>query len=258
MAEHTIYQRLIAFSMTISMLLSGCYNRFDELQFPENKVVNRTLDIETLQRWHNSDEVVRVSDDIIIMGRVTANDSGDNFYRTFFIQDDSGAVEIRAGIYDLHTIFTRGRNVSIRLKNLAVGRYNGVLQVGKMPVDGGRSVDYITSRYVPDECFAAGNIDAEIEPLELNIEQLSDEYCGRLIKISNLQLIDNEGVVWLGEHVFCENDNSELTVTVQTGEYANFADEIIPNAEISIAGILSRHSESYMLKMRDLNDCKLD
>lgn len=254
MAERTIYQRFIHFSLLLSVVLGGCgYDRFDDLQPADNQYIEANIDIGTLRTWYgSSDEIKHVYDDFIIAGWVTAEDKSDNFYRSFIIEDRTGAIEIRAGFYDLHTVFVRGRQVMIKIKNLDVDTYNGVLQLGRTRYD---MLDYIAVRYIPGEFFLPQKNYREMLPRELAISELTDEICGLLVRLSGLQSVDIEPVVWSGERIFQDGDGNDISVV--TSPYANFANETIPFEELEITAILTKNANRYVLKIRDLNDIKI-
>ncbi len=91
-------QRLTAFSLLIAALLSGCgYNDLDRLPHAANQRVTANLSIGQLHEWYDGEGVRLVGDDFVIGGHVTADDKSDNFYRSFVIQDATGAIEVRAG-----------------------------------------------------------------------------------------------------------------------------------------------------------------
>jgi hypothetical protein len=253
MAERTIYQRFTVFSLLVSVLLSGCgYDRFDGLQPSDNQFIEANIGIGTLREWYGNDARVKhVYDDLVIAGWVTAEDKSDNFYRSFLLQDLSGTIEIRAGIYDLHTIFVRGRQVMIRLKNLDIDIYNGVLQLGR---ERESMLDFITARYIPGEYFLPQTNRHEVSPRKLSVSALTDEICGRLVTVSGLQSLDTEPVTWAGERIF--HDGTGVEIAVETSPYAKFAGEKIPTGMVKLTGILTKKSTRYVLKIRDLDDVK--
>ncbi len=251
MAERTICQRFIVFSLLASMVLGSCgYDRFDDLLPSANQRLEANIGIGTLREWYGDDDRVKhVTDDFVIAGWVTAEDKSDNFYRSFIIQDRTGAIEIRAGIYDLHTLFVRDRQVAVRIKNLDIDLYNGVLQLGR---ERSGRVDYIAVRYIPGEYFQPLDHSREVPPVELPIEQLTGGMCGQLVRITGLRTIDAGPVTWSGERVFRDLGGNQIIVS--TSPYADFAEETIPDGEIAITAILTKSATRYILKIRDLND----
>lgn len=69
----------------------------------------------------------------MVSGNVTTSDREGNFFRSFFIEDETGAVEIRAGLYDLHAVYRLGQQVTVVADSLTLGLTGGVLQLG-LPV----------------------------------------------------------------------------------------------------------------------------
>lgn len=239
-----MFRRLLVFSF---LLFSGCgYNNFGDIEQLDNQLVTANVDIVVLR-----EEIGReVNSDCVIRGCVTAEDRSGNFFRSFIIQDNSGAIEIRAGFYDLNTIFPRNKEVSINVKNLFVDAYNGVLQLGK---ERNGEVDFIANRYISGMYFMPQNNRCTIISREIELDDLNiNNYCGELVEINNLQSVDTEEITWSGNRIFKDENNNELTVV--TSEYSNFADEIIPREIISLTGILL---ENNKLKLRDLNDVEI-
>ncbi len=255
MAERTMYQRFTLFSLLLPAIMGGCgYDRFDDLKLSDNQYIDANIGIGTLRTWHGDDgRIKHVYDDFVIAGWVTAEDKSDNFYRSFVIEDLTGAIEVRAGFYDLHTAFVRDRQVMVRLKNLDVDIYNGVLRLGRMRYD---ELDYVAVRYIPGEYFLPQSSSREVSPREFTVEGLSDGICGRLVRITALRSIDTEPVTWAGERIFRDGNGNEIVVS--TSGYADFADKKIPHGELALTGILTRNSSRYTLKIRDINDVKIN
>ena len=55
----------------------------------------------------------------VLTGYVTTSDRANNFYRSFFVEDRTGALEVRAGLYDLHNMYGLGEQVALRLDGLS-------------------------------------------------------------------------------------------------------------------------------------------
>ncbi len=258
MVERTMYQRLILFSVALlAVFFGGCgYNDFGELQLPDNEDIQRNMEISTLRDWHRRDGVQYINDDFVIAGWVTAEDKSDNFHRTFMLQDFTGAIEIRAGIYDLNTVFPRDRLITIKTKNLALSMYNGVLQLGRPPLGNDRQVDYIVSHYVRGTYFWPQDDYRTMRPRNRSsVDGLTDDLCGRLVRIDDIQYVDTEHVTWAGMRIFVDACGHEIAVNTST--YADFADDNVPLTKVALTGILSKNSTRYILKLRDINDVEI-
>ncbi len=255
MAEHTICQRFTVFSLFISILLSGCgYDRFGDMQPSDGKYLAANIGIGTLRTWYGNDgKIKHIDDDFVINGWVTAEDKSDNFYRSFIIQDATDAIEIRAGFYDLHTVFVRGRQIAIKIKNLDMSIYNGVFQLGRKQNE---KLDYIAVRYIPGEYFLPQSNYRDVQPRETSITELTEAICGQLVHIADLQSVYTEPETWAGEKIFQDDNGNQISVFTST--YADFAGEEIPSGKLELTGIITKTSVRYVLKIRDLDDVKTD
>lgn len=176
--------------LPLAFALCGCnYNDFGELKTPEYEVVlpNTTIGFVTSQY---KGKALNINDDIIISGHVTANDASNNFYRTFVIQDATGAVEVKAGMFDLHNIFPEGRRVAMRLRGLVLDSYNGVPQLGLKSPDG--LAGYIANRYYPGSYFCPQDEYGHVTPAAVDIGELTESKCGLLVRIDGLTFVPGE------------------------------------------------------------------
>lgn len=271
-------QVLIRFTIRAAVLLaviSGMYScGYDDFRdydppLPENIVPN--VDIATLHGLYETGGA-HIYDDLIIGGYVTANDRSGNIYRSFFIEDHSGAIEVKAGPDGLHNRFPLGRYVAVKAGGLRLGSYNGVLEIGLRPDDGSfYETDYFGHRAVMDMYVVLGGGYSVREPHESDISGLAESLCGRLVRINGLKFVAEPGapLSWAfprgpgtetpqtGYRVF--EDGAGGTITVVTSGYANFAGAEIPLGTISLTGILSygkagTGTDSFILKLRDIND----
>lgn len=226
-----------------------------------------------------------VADNIVVRGRVVSSDLAGNFYRTFFIDDGTGGLEIMAGTDRLSATYHPGQRVAVRAEGLAVGWRDGALQIGLPPGPGSRyPTDYFLSATVLEKYVSVALDVAPVEPMIITMDDLRAALCGRLVRIEGLvadPLLD-ENATWAtaepkpvaGYVMFFENtpaDNAPVGVqdpdggapdtgdprgiTVVTSGYASFAGMHVPRGkQVALTGILLHNSDGYLLKLRDLND----
>lgn len=208
-----------------------------------------------------------IDSDLRIVGRVTTSDSEGNFYKSMVVEDDSGAVEIMAGIIDLATVYPTGVELCINLCGCALGESRGVMQIGRDPASySGYATDYFSSRVLLDKHITRGDNVSPIEAQHVVITDLRRDMCGRLVRIDQLQLRRPTAVdgvvapsVWDGYTVF--DDPSGDSVIVYTRSYADYADHAVPEGRVSLTGILQYGDiggsrECYQLKMSHEADCQ--
>lgn len=253
--------RLAALAYLAALTLAGCYDPSYDGPRPEAEPQPATTDIRTLCGLFVG-TTVPVTGDIVVAGRITANERGGNFYRTLCIEHEGAGMELRAAVDRLDNDFPVGCSVTLRLKGLALGRHYGVLQAGTMPAAGsGYATDCIPSKAALDLALTRnGTRPDPIEPPVVRLAELTPERCGTLVRIEGLRYAP-EGVVpgtWSGHTRFVDDTGSELFVYVSP--YADFADEEVPRDRRSLTGILQyddRGEGRFLIKPRDENDCNL-
>lgn len=220
------------------------------------------MDIGDMRRLYNGSPSV-VNRDVVIAGVVTANDLTGNFFRTFIIEDATGAIEIRAGLYDIKNLFPEGRYVVVKAAGLTVSDYNGVLQIGLAPSGGRHQADYFGNKAVMDRYVIRGGMETVVEPQIVTVGQLEDALCGRLVRMTGLTLKAGEPDTWASadeytsysSRVFTDGDGFEISVS--TSKYASFAGNRIPDGRVSLTGILMKEN-NFALRIRGLGDVVAD
>lgn len=202
-----------------------------------------------------------VDDNLVFEGTVIANDYYDNFFRSVFIADQTGGLELLVGMYDMHLQFPIGRTLHISMQDLTIDMHNGVVRVGlsenslNVEAPGYFNYYYILDDYLCD-CLAFTEI---AEPDPISILDLSSDMCGELVTVTDI-ICDRSGLMWAeaGRDLTYFKDDFNNKIVVQTSQYSQFASELVPDGEITITGVLSLQNIDdklvYTLKIRNLND----
>lgn len=259
----------------VQVTVSCGFDRFGELDTgAAESGSNRNAPLGMLMENYFGDPYI-ISDELVFEGTVTANDRSGNFYRTFVIEDVFGAAEVNAGFYDLHNDYPVGTLVEVKAKGLAVGKYNGVIQIGRAinSYSSYRVESFahpaLISRHVSAVTVSRGVAGAATK----TISSLLEKDCGRLIRIDGIMLREEErGEAWAfpgdgsrdpeeGVRTFFDRDS--CAVAVVTSGYAGFAGEPVPEGKVSITGILMYGKfgvsrERFALKIRDTDDVEQD
>lgn len=202
----------------------------------------------------------------MIVGVVVANDVEGNFYRSIVVEDATGGVEVSLGLYDLAALYPLGSRVAVDVSGLAVLNYNGVNQLGRAIYSwSDYRVEPLTSRKEIFERVIVVERNSAITPTKLSVGELQESMCGSLVRLGPIvndgsMEGDRWGVTDYGseaDRLFVES-KSGLRVIVRTSRYADFAELRIPDAELSITGILyrDRHEgeDVYVIKPRMYED----
>ncbi len=258
-----------------SLLMVGCgYDDFsaEDWQAEELRVMPNS-DI-SLLRSHYAGGQVTIPDNIVIEGRVTANDRSGNFYRSIIIEDGTGAVELLIDLYDLHNIYRRGQRIVVCAEGLAMGSSGGVLQIGRHinPWSTYR-VEGFSLRAEADRYILRDVTVKEKVPVVVTTDELSEGMCGRLVRVNNLTLSPAESSTDGWAESVDENPYSNYSVrffhtsqgdsiAVVTSSYADFAERPIPEEPLSLSGILlygpyGSSANRFAIKLRDSLDYAL-
>lgn len=252
------------FLTLISLILCvGCYDNNDDTSKSEFADV-ATCDIATLRQLC-SGGYYPINADMVCVGRVTSSDVEGNFYRSLFVEDETGGVELKLGIYNISSQYPLGLQVALRLKGTAVALDAGVVQIGLPPYSYDTKLREFESQVVIDKHLCRSNSIASIEPLICNIASLDISLCGRFVRIENIScspLVDEGEPMMTGYHRFVDGKGD--AIFIYTSSYADFADMQIPTSEIDIQGILCYETvgmgigKQFVIKPRFADDVATD
>lgn len=238
------------------LVLGGC---FDNHNTPDNKpfLAQANTSIAHLQQLCK-DECYTITSDMVCVGRVTSSDYEGNFYRSMVIEDETGGVEIKLGIYSIDKQYPIGLMVAIHLKGTAIISDNGVVQVGLPPQSFDNAPREFEAQEVIDRHITRSNSIEAIAPLLCDIASLDTSLCGRFVRIEGLRhspLPDKEE-----KNYYRFTDNNSNEVYLHISSYADFADMEIPSSDTSIQGILYHEAvglgvdRQYVIKPRFADD----
>ncbi len=138
-----------------------------------------------------------VSGNVWIKGQVTTSDQSGNIYNEIYLQDDSGAIDLKLGRSSLYNEYKLGQWVYVKCDGLTLGSYNGMPQLG-FAADETTTNEYDTSyiqlQALIDEHVFKGEEDTPIKPAVVSEDEIKkaltvgtqDPLWGQLIKVEGL------------------------------------------------------------------------
>ena len=163
------------------------------------------MSIADLKAMYEPGHPLVIEDDIVIKGQVTTSDEEGNFYRSLYIQDSTGGIELKLGKTGLYNVYKRGQWIYVKCKGLALGAYGRMVQLGYEDVTGNYETSYIDVQLLIDLHVFRGKIDEPVEPVVVTSgdDIISEKYVGMYVTVKGLTY---------GNRVFCivydKNDNS--------------------------------------------------
>lgn len=252
---------LRALALAAAMLPAVCCDRFAEPAQTTGDTPKANITIAALAEMYRGSAVV-ITENLIIAGRVTSSDREGNFYRSFTVEQDGAAVEIMAGLTDLHNIWPLGSGVTVRLQGLALGEADGVKRLGLPETEyGGLSVGYIPSRVELDAHISRTHGPEPFGIPNYYATMLDRRMCGRLVRVVSIARADDDTAdVWEGFRIF-EDDENGTRIAVSVSRYARFAQQpVVGRGPVAISGILlygrpeGADEDMFILKPRHEDD----
>jgi len=162
-----------------------------------------TLDVNTSiealkSLYTKQGQAVYITDDLVIGGQVISSDQSGNLYRSLYIQDSTGAIELKIGKSSLYNDYKLGQWVYVKCKGLSLGQYGGMLQLGYRTdepawVDATSKYEtaYIDVKYLIDAHIFSGEYDTPLDPILLGSSDISKEAnFGKFVRVEGLTYVN--------------------------------------------------------------------
>jgi hypothetical protein len=246
-------------------LFVSCHKQFDEPPAYKGPDIQPNLFIRDLHKMHFNGNFEQVLDDFIIEGVVVADDSRDNFYKSIVLQDSTGGVIIRLDATGLYTDYPVGRKMSVRLKNLWLGDYAGMIEVG-IGVDRTDPVyPELTGIPLPlfDRYLIKKTLQNPIIARSVRLDELNDSLQSCLVRINDVEFSVSDTGRTYADAINKQSVNRTIkacsggSIYLRTGGFANFANIKIPRGSGSVTAIYSVFNKEKQLLIRDTSDVQM-
>ncbi|OFX31492.1 MAG: hypothetical protein A2X08_16435 [Bacteroidetes bacterium GWA2_32_17] len=201
--------------------------------------------------------IINTTDTIInpvIQGIVSADDESGNIYKTLYLQDNTGGIQIAIDKTSLYTTYKKGQRVFVKLKGLYLGNYGELTQIGYTY---GGEIGRIPEVLINSHFFNDSLPGATPIPLDRTISSISGNDMNMLVRLKKVHFKE-VGSVYAEVNVSTNRtllDSTEaVSIILRNSGYANFRAELMPKGQGNIVGILSAYNGDYQFYIRDLND----
>ena len=197
------------------------------------------------------------TDDASVYGIVTADEVSGNLYKAAFIQDRATGKAIE--LYLNSTSGVRiGDSIRVYLKDVKYDMYNGLPQL---------------SGFDPDGHIVILDNKKDIQPAEVTLDDIlhadpADKYKGALVKVNNIKFTALDQTTKFaesntyGNRTVIDVDHTENYATVRTSNYANFAENTLPQGTGSMVCIASYYETSssvtWQFLIRSISELTFD
>ena len=146
----------------------------------------------------------KIDENIIIKGQVTTTDRPGNFYKSLYIQDETGGIELKLGKNGLYNDYQQGQWVYVKCYGLTLGMYGykvgyyggqGMIQIGFEDPTESYETAYLESSLLIDTHIFRGEMGEPVEPVVISESQLpkktstqkTNKYIGTLVTLKGLK-----------------------------------------------------------------------
>lgn len=216
----------------------------------------------------------QITNDVKIKATVTGNDLGGNIYKQLFVEDATGAICIAINQSGLNGFMAEGQEILISLKDLYIGGYGRMAQIGTPYNNNGRMQIGRMAQYVWANHFKVVNPKAELitpQPVDFNTVKGSiDANAGKLVVLKGVTFANANGKkrlvdgVQAGGNYYNQSISGMSNVVVRTSSYADFAAKVMPYDTINkkpipcdIVGIAGRFNNDWQILIRKTSDISL-
>lgn len=222
----------------ITLFSVSCKKEFDTPPIKTIPEGNR-ITIADLKAMYQGSPL-KITDELSMFAVVTMDEQSGNIYKEAYIQDETGAINLRllssGGLY-------QGDSVRVFLKGTVLSTYNQMMQLDSVDVDNNIIKQATKKDRQPD--------------VYTDISQVTTGQQAKLIKIENVQFVASElgntyadGINLMSQSRTLE-DSLGNTIIVRTSGYANFANETLPQGSGTIIAIVSQFNSTLQLLIRN-------
>ncbi len=164
-------------------VFTGDYGEADVYE-PVTMTPNTTI-MELKSMYSNAP--VKIEKDILIGGQVVSEDRSGNIYKSIYIQDATGGIELKIGKNGLYNDYKLGQWVYVKCSGLTLGAYNGMLQLGFEDPTKEYETSYIEVQYIIDTHIFRGRLDTPVAARKVaEADLLKAENIGCYVELDGL------------------------------------------------------------------------
>lgn len=236
----------LALSLFALLITGSCVKR--DFDAPPGKEIPKG-NIKTIAEIRNlyQGQPLPIEEDWSVYAVVTMDERSGNIYRNSYIQDKTGALNLRlnssGGLY-------LGDSIRLYLKGTLLSSYGGVLQLDSVDVDN-------------NVVKQATLVMREAEKVSIT-DILTGFYQSKLVRLDSVQFKSSElgktfanAVTQYSENRMLE-DCSKNEIIVRTSGYANFAGELLPEGNGSMVAIVSEYNGDMQLYVRSYAEINMN
>ncbi|MCL7761813.1 DUF5689 domain-containing protein [Polaribacter sp. Z014] len=280
----TIVLALIASISFVTCVDDADFTVPESLGNEENEAVNKIIDsissgalqLKTIKQLKElyiiGDDPLEIVSDIVVKGYVISSDKNGNFYKEFYMQDESenptAGIKVALNLSNSYNKFNIGREIYIRLKGLYVGETNsgdGNITIGgKISATDLTEIENVTTNQIPNHIYRTETTE-EIVPKVIDFAGINETDIGTFVALENV-FFDAKlaGKSYVDPIEDFDTQRKIQTclglgydeLLVETSSFSRFSNETLPENAGTIKAIVSKDygGDLIVLVLNDTND----
>ena len=186
------------------------------------------------------------NEDASVYGIITADEVSGNLYKAAFMQDRATGAAIELYLNAVSGVRI-GDSVRIYLKDVTYAMYNNLPQLSNFEADG-----HIV--------ILANN--KPIQPAKATIAEINQgKYLAGLVRLENVRFTEQNTFAdptTYGNRTLADPTDYSQTVIVRTSNYANFANDSLPQGTGNLTAIATVYNNTWQLLLRSARELEFD
>lgn len=229
---------------------------------------NTTIDElkEKFQDVTSANGIQQIEEDIIISGVVVGDDESGNIYKSLYIHDGTGTMQIGINASGLYAQYPVGQTIVVNCKGLYIGGYGTMAQLGGYYQGKiGRMQEMIWNEHVRPEGRPVTENPIVKRPLvldEAGLKALDKSKAPYYVRLNDVFISEANGISIYAPEDEADGGNGvnrnlmvgKTKLAFRNSTYANYSTEIMPTGSIDITGLLTIYNGTWQLAVRTARD----
>ncbi len=239
--KNRVFNTFLLLAM-VGMMFTAC-----KKEYPEPPIQDLPIgEVYTIEDILNMEPGTVFTEDASVYGIITADEVSGNLYKAAFMQDRATGKAIELYLNAVSGVRI-GDSVRIYLKDVTYAMYNNLPQLSNFEADG-----HIV-------------ILANNKPIEPEVTTIAEVNAGnhlaQLIRLENVRFTEQNTFAdptTYGNRTLADPTDYSQTVIVRTSNYANFANDSLPQGTGNLTAIATVYNNTWQLVLRSARELDFD
>lgn len=239
--KNRVFNTFLLLAM-VGMMFTAC-----KKEYPEPPIQDLPIgEVYTIEDILNMEPGTVFTEDASVYGIITADEVSGNLYKAAFMQDRATGKAIELYLNAVSGVRI-GDSVRIYLKDVTYAMYNNLPQLSNFEADG-HIVILANNKPIEPQVTTIANINA-------------GQHLAGLVKLENVKFTEQNTFAdptTYGNRTLADPTDYSQTVIVRTSNYANFANDSLPQGTGNLTAIATVYNNTWQLLIRSARELDFD